>query len=405
MNRIDINVKTIQKLYDYKLEKEIYKEKPNFWIIIPYIMFQIYAIIFILIYIILFYKRGKFTDEILKLGYNERKNRFIDFMDNYLLIPYLVFTTASEVLYVLIFAFQKLVTKGRTKFIILSFVCLINITYYILIIIKFVFTKNIIKKDYLKELRTSRKKLDEKIKKQLWFYDYDISIIIILSGILMKSCMPIIEMLIRKIKKYDNNNNGIIFLKNINGINIMDYSLPSTFDNLNKKEKNKFIYKKENIEKYEAKLNENQIDLIDKINNIRKLNYIPILEYKKYNKLPDFIINEKAELFFNPNKHLYEFASLNLFIFKYPKNVFINFIKKEETLNIITNYFLTKINIIEKNNFEYIYIYNTNIIPLTIKIKRHRIRININPYDNESTSTEDRFNDSQEIIIKGYNLN
>ena len=41
----------------------------------------------------------------------------------------------------------------------------------------------------------------------------------------------------------------------------MEYELPSTFDNLNKKEKNKFIFKKENIEKYKIQLKENQIEL------------------------------------------------------------------------------------------------------------------------------------------------
>ena len=390
LNRIDINIKTIHKLYDYKLENKINSKYPKFLKIMLLNLQEVTTIILFIIYIILFYKKGKFNDEILKLGYNESKKQFIDSMDNYILIPYLIFLIASKILNILIFHYEKLVTKGITKFIILCSVCLIDISYYILILIKFVFSVNIINEDYLKELKTlKRKKLDKKTKKQLWFYDYDIAIIFMLSFILTKACLYILGMLCKKIKFFDNEK--IIFLKKINGVNIMDYELPLTFDNFNEMEKIKFIYKKENIKKYKTKLNENQIDLIDKINNIRKINNIPILEFNIFNKLPNFVINEKTELFFYPNKHIYKFATLNLFIFKYPKNVFIKFIKKEETLNIITNYFLSKINIIEINNLEYIYIYNTNIIPLTITIKRHRIRINANPSDNESANTEDKF--------------
>ena len=39
-----------------------------------------------------------------------------------------------------------------------------------------------------------------------------------------------------------------IVLKEINGIKILDYELPLTFDNLNKNEKNKFNIKKKILE-------------------------------------------------------------------------------------------------------------------------------------------------------------
>ena len=73
---------------------------------------------------------------------------------------------------------------------------------------------------------------------------------------------------------------------------------------------------------YEYKLNENQRKLIEKINLIRKLNNIPILEFNEKNKVPDFILNQKTELFFYPNKNLYKYKALNLYIFKYPKKYF-----------------------------------------------------------------------------------
>ena len=281
LNKLDINIKTIDKLNNYKLQtkKNIKIIKIRyFWIIIMIIFHpEGIGIILLLIYIIFFYKKGKFTDDILEKGYNERKKKFVDSMDKYLLIPY------------------------------------------------------------------------------IW-------IIAILTLNLIRTFIIILFMLIKKINNFDDER--IYILNQINGINIVNYELPLTFNDLNKNEKNKFIYKKENIEKYEYKLNKNQIILINKINDIRILNNIPILEYNKYNRLSNFILKEKAELFFNPNKNLYYYAALNIYIFKYPKNKFINMLNHKETLNIILNYRLSKITIIELNNLEYIYLYNnTNIIP------------------------------------------
>ena len=281
LNKLDINIKTIDKLNNYKLQtkKNIKIIKIRyFWIIIMIIFHpEGIGIILLLIYIIFFYKKGKFTDDILEKGYNERKKKFVDSMDKYLLIPY------------------------------------------------------------------------------IW-------IIAILTLNLIRTFIIILFMLIKKINNFDDER--IYILNQINGINIVNYELPLTFNDLNKNEKNKFIYKKENIEKYKYELNQNQINLINKINDIRILNNIPILEYNKYNRLSNFILKEKAELFFNPNKNLYYYAALNIYIFKYPKNKFINLLNHKEALNIISNYRLSKITIIELNNLEYIYLYNnTNIIP------------------------------------------
>ena len=415
LNKLDININAINKLNNYKIETKENKKNPinanekkprnenkkksKFMIIIISAIFPLAQIILFLIYIIFFYKKGKFIDEILKIGYNERKKKFVDFMDKYLLIPYFIFIISFEVFKYLLLVFKIFDIKMILKIIILFLYNWIDLIYYIVNIIKFTFSEKIIKEDYLKILRSlsmkKLKKLDKNIREQLWFYSYDISIIALLSLRLMMSHLRIIYILIKK--KNEKKNYFVdekiktIVLKEINGIKILDYELPLTFDNLNKNEKNKFIYKKENIRKYKYELKEDQIKLINKINNIRKLNNIPILEYYKYNQVPIFILKEKVEMFFYPNKNLYKYKALNLFIFKYPKNTFKNYIRNEETLNIITNYFLSKISIIEFNNLEYIYIYNTNIVPLTIKIKRHKIRVNENLSDNEFANSKDKF--------------
>ena len=415
LNKLDININAINKLNNYKIETKENKKNPinanekkprnenkkksKFMIIIISAIFPLAQIILFLIYIIFFYKKGKFIDEILKIGYNERKKKFVDFMDKYLLIPYFIFIISFEVFKYLLLVFKIFDIKMILKIIILFLYNWIDLIYYIVNIIKFTFSEKIIKEDYLKILRSlslkKLKKLDKNIREQLWFYSYDISIIALLSLRLMMSHLRIVYILIKK--KNEKKNYFVdekiktIVLKEINGIKILDYELPLTFDNLNKNEKNKFIYKKENIRKYKYELKEDQIKLINKINNIRKLNNIPILEYYKYNQVPIFILKEKVEMFFYPNKNLYKYKALNLFIFKYPKNTFKNYIRNEETLNIITNYFLSKISIIEFNNLEYIYIYNTNIVPLTIKIKRHKIRVNENLSDNEFANSKDKF--------------
>ena len=147
-----------------------------------------------------------------------------------------------------------------------------------------------------------------------------------------------------------------VTVNQLNGINILDYSLPINFTNFSIKEKNEEIFKKDNMKKYQYKLQDNQISLITKINNIRNNYNMPMFKFNVVEKLPDFIINLKAELFFYPDKNIYK-LSPNLYIFKYKKNEIHNLLNEDKLLNIVKNYFLDKINIIEQNNFYFISIY------------------------------------------------
>ena len=58
---------------------------------------------FFLIYIILFYVRGKFNDENLKEGYSKKKKDFVDFMDNYILLAYFLFNFATILIMILLY--------------------------------------------------------------------------------------------------------------------------------------------------------------------------------------------------------------------------------------------------------------------------------------------------------------
>ena len=72
-------------------------------------------IIFLLTYIISFFKNGKLDDAMLKKGYNKRKKQFVILIDKYFTIPYLIFSILFETLYTLFFVFKKCVIKRIKK--------------------------------------------------------------------------------------------------------------------------------------------------------------------------------------------------------------------------------------------------------------------------------------------------
>ena len=153
----------------------------------------------------------------------------------------------------------------------------------------------------------------------------------------------------------------IYFLKHFKGIDIIKYKLPSEFYKLNEKEKYALIFRKQNIKLYCYKLNGNQINLINKINDIRKQYNLSPFKYYLFEQLPEFLINEKTKLNFYPYQNIYK-LNVDLFIFKYKKDEFQNLLNNNEILNIITNDLLDKIYIIEQNNFEFICFYSNNNI-------------------------------------------
>ena len=112
LNRLDINIKIIQNLQNYKNDPEINKrlEKRkkiyNFSLEIYNIYLEFCEIIFLLTYIISFFKNGKLDDAILKKGYNKRKKQFVILIDKYFIIPYFYFLFYLN-LYILYFLFSK----------------------------------------------------------------------------------------------------------------------------------------------------------------------------------------------------------------------------------------------------------------------------------------------------------
>ena len=149
--------------------------------------------------------------------------------------------------------------------------------------------------------------------------------------------------------------------------------------------------------------------MLKNINDIRRNNNIPFLNYDKEENLPEFIINEKTELIFNDHKNIFKLSS-SFYIFKYPKNEFQNLLNNSQILNIITIDELNEINIIEQNDIELISVYkrNNNYISLpriqldmgdrnNNYINIPRIQLDINTNINIIT-TEDKLNVNSERL-------
>ena len=148
LNKLDINIK---ENYKYEFETKIEKKISKHWTIIFVIKYIIFFIFF-LAYIIKFYVSGKFNAEILKEGYNLKKKRFVDFMDNYILLPYFFFMMISCSLYLILPRCRKIDPNGLIKAIYFSLDMLLDFTHYIYYIIKFRYTRKLMKKELLKNI-------------------------------------------------------------------------------------------------------------------------------------------------------------------------------------------------------------------------------------------------------------
>ena len=404
-NKLDLDFKQIINNTDYKYEKLItlncrqkYENNKDFFYSL---IARIAIFVPFFIYIILYYVKGKLNEQTLKEDYNTKKKDFVDVMDKYILPVYLAYIILLIGLFILYTCIKSLLLRGLHKRIIFSIITLIDLTHYVSFIIQFVFTKKIINRGKMKETNEEIQKEYQNTGKQtikdiFWFYKLDIVIIIFYSLYL---CQFILLFLLVFLGKGDDECK--LVLKQIKGVNIIDYDLPSEFLGFSTQLKNEFVFNKENMKKYEYRLNYDQIELIKKINNIRVEHKISrLMDNNNYNNcinLPDFILNEKTELIFNPNENIYK-LSPNLYIFKYPKNEFQKVLNNEDVLNIITNESLNRICVIERKDIEYISIYNTspNDIP------RPKIDIDIrapSPVDLNITEAQFDPNNASSMIL------
>ena len=394
LNKLDIKFKDYFK-YEIETKTDINKEE-IFRISLNLLILGGIWFIINLIYIILFYKKGKFNDKNLKEGYSEKKKDFVDFMDNCILLAYFIFNFATILIATLFIKFKFLAIKGYIKLLIYIFINLIILIYHIFYILKFIYSQSIIKDETLNstgkcqncEIDEERKEND-KYDESFWFYRVDIFIIIIIGiTVLIQIIMTIMMGIFCSTSFCEFGERTKITLNKFKGLNIIEKGLPKQFNDLNEKEKNEFIFKKEKEKEYQYKLTESQINLIKKINDIRKGNHIPLLIYYKIELLPEFIINEKTQLIFNDNETIFRLSD-NFYVFRYPINQFQNYLNNNQILNIITIETLNIIKIIEQNNFEFISIYDS--------VNRNRRKNNI-PKIHMDTKTNINFINTEDKL-------
>ena len=380
LNKLDINIKDY---YDYKIKKEVEKNKANILGIVATV--DTLLIIFpLIIYDIAFYIKGKFNEENLKEGYDKKKKNYVDFMDNYILWIFLLFLLICHTLIFLYSVNKTLALNAKQKIIIYFILLFILLSYNIANNKKYYYTSKIIKEE----------KYINNAEESLWFQSYDFYMIyIMILNLFFKFFVGFFFIYYlcashRFINKLDDEKT--FYLTQINGVNICNYILPSEFENLNKKNKIEMIFKKENMKIYIYKLNDTQIKLIDKINHLRARNKIPKLEYKKEQQLSEYIINNKTELIFYTEKNIYEFSN-KYYLIKYPINECQDDFKDKDIINILKKDSLDTINVIRKNNYEYIALYNR-------RLNNEKNKDKINRKNNENQIVSINNNNLREIL-------
>ena len=347
IKRLNIN---INDFYNYKLITGNIKKSDDGIIFAGLIFIIEFFILYIayMIYIIMYYKHGTFNDNNLREGYDKNKKNFVDIMNKYILLSYFLYKIATNVLTIVLFCCESIKLIGLIKVLLLLFFWLVDLSHYIFYIIKFRYVRKLMKKELLKKLDKGKTSI------LTWFYSFDLALIVFMS---VKIAIYSLFLLGLGVAPKDIDDIKRDILIELNGIKINDFYFYDSFE----KSKNELIYKKENIEKYEYELNDNQINLIHKINDIRKQNNIPELKYFKHEKLPSYLINPKPQLIFYQKQNIYKISN-DLYIFKYPKNELQILLNNKEIINIIKNDFLNEINLIEQYNNEIISIYNNRTI-------------------------------------------
>ena len=347
IKRLNIN---INDFYNYKLITGNIKKSEDGIIFAGLIFIIEFFILYIayMIYIIMYYKHGTFNDNNLREGYDKNKKNFVDIMNKYILLSYFLYKIATNVLTIVLFCCESIKLIGLIKVMLLLFFWLVDLSHNIFYIIKFRYVRKLMKKELLKKLDKGKTSI------LTWFYSFDLALIVFMS---VKIAIYSLFLLGLGVDPKDIDDIKRDILIELNGIKINDFYFYDSFE----KSKNELIYKKENIEKYEYELNDNQINLIHKINDIRKQNNIPELEYFKREKVPCYLINPKPQLIFYQKQNIYKISN-DLYIFKYPKNEMQILLNNKEIINIIKIDFLYEINVIEQYNNEIISIYNNRTI-------------------------------------------
>jgi len=163
------------------------------------------------------------------------------------------------------------------------------------------------------------------------------------------------------------------YILSLNDIDIVDYNVSKDFIKMSERDRKEFLLN--NYKNISYKITRKQKNLIKKINEYRKKNNLQELLNDKLNKIPNFIMNEPAELMMNSDQHIFRLSNKE-YLFKYTIGEFENNFQNGDMniLKILSDENLNHIKIIERNNFEYIFLcklsvfeaYEDNIFDINI---------------------------------------
>ena len=126
LQKLDINIK---EHFDYKITKTV--EKENSCSVMVMIIDIFLNFIPLMIYDIKFYAEGTFNENNIEKEYDKKKKNYVDIIDNYILLIYLVFFLIYYLLNIFYNNSDKISLKNRQKFIIFIVVFFIEVMYYI----------------------------------------------------------------------------------------------------------------------------------------------------------------------------------------------------------------------------------------------------------------------------------
>ena len=147
-----------------------------------------------------------------------------------------------------------------------------------------------------------------------------------------------------------------ILLK-INDININENELSNNFHKMSDKQKKNYILK--NLKNFKISMNDEQIDIINQINEIRLNNNISKLEYNKSFEIYDFILNEVPEFYFFPFKKIVMLSKRKYLIKCFKEELKEQLNNNNDIMKILMMEDFNRISIIENEINIYILIYES----------------------------------------------
>ena len=155
-------------------------------------------------------------------------------------------------------------------------------------------------------------------------------------------------------------NNFSYSITSLNNIKIKKFKVSEDFIEMTENEKKKFLL--DNYKNMEYVNSVEEKNLINLINEFREKNNLPKFLVNFSFKLPNYIIKQPSEIMINPQQNLFEKLNKK-YLFRYPIGEFEkNFNNKNpEIISVLLNKNLNSLQIITKDNIEFIYVYQKSL--------------------------------------------